>query len=1230
MVISVVTKQYKVERVLIDQGSSANILYWTTAQKLGVRSLTRCEGVLYGFVGERVPIRGTVEIETTFGDRNGTRTIPVVYTVVDIEASYNIIMGRPALNKLEAVVSTHHLCMKFPTGRAIATVWVDITMARRCYEDSLRIELTAKEAEVNVLDIDLDPRYFSEEKRPHPVGDLKEVQIGLSADQKTNIGTMLGEKEESQLISTLRRNADIFAWTTRDMPGIDPRFMCHHLSVSPRSKPVAQRKRKQGEEKRAAIKEEVRKLLAAGFVKEVQYPTWLANVVMVKKANGRWRMCTDYTDLNKACPKDPYPLPSIDRLVDGVSGHALLSFMDAYSGYNQIWMHLADEEKTAFITEEGAFCYKVMPFGLKNAGATYQRLMDKVFQEIIGEDMEVYVDDMVVKSSKEEAHYHKLERVFTVLRKNQLRLNLQKCSFGVRAGKFLGFMLTERGIEANLDKCQAIIDMRSPQNVKEVQQLMGKVAALSRFIPRSAETALPIFEALKKGRFTWTNECEEAFKHLKMTLSAPPILTRPVPGIPLHLYLSASEKAISSVLIQERDGEQWPVYFVSKVLQELETRYPRIDKVALALVTTSRRLRPYFQNFSIVVRTDLPIRQVLGKPDLARRMVAWSVQLSEFDITFESRGHVKAQAMTDFLVEMTPATDEDEKGEWFLLVDGSSNHTGSGVGVILEGPTGAFIEQSLHFEFKASNNQAEYEALLAGMKLAQELGVKKLTVKSDSKLVTGQVNGEYQAKDPQLAKYRDQAAFTASSFDKFTLLHVPRDQNERADLLAKLASTQRRGQQKTMIPEKLSMPAIERPEILSIGNKAATWMTPILDYLKKGAVPEDPKEALKTTKEATKYTILGQQLYRRGFSFPLLKCLEEEESSYVIKEVHEGVCGTHIGGRALASKIARAGYLWPTMKRDCMDYVKKCDKCQRFAERHKAPLENLHHVTSPWPFFKWGVDILGPFPPAPGQIKFLIVVVDYFTKWVEAEPVATITTERIKRFYWKKIICRFGILAEIVSDNGIQFASKGMVEFCKELNIKQVFTSVKHPQSNGQAEAANKVILRGLRRRLEEAKGRWAEELPQVLWSYHTTPNSTTNETPFRLTFGTEAMIPVEIGEPSPRTALFEPSKNEEELRANLDLVQEAKEIAHVKEYAIKARAARKYNQRVIPREFKTGDLVLKKITMTASRNKLTPLWEGPFRVIDEVGRGAYKLESLERKALPRTWNAASLRMYYS
>ncbi|RDX90401.1 hypothetical protein CR513_27737, partial [Mucuna pruriens] len=240
---------------------------------------------------------------------------------------------------------------------------------------------------------------------------------------------------------------------------------------------------------------------------------------MVRKANGKWRMCTDYTDLNKVCPKDPYPLPNIDRLVDSMSRFEFLSFMDAYSGYNQIKMHSDDEEKTAFITDGGAFCYKVMPFGLKNAGATYQRLMDKIFKDRC--------------RSVRRRHGGKIEGRRKPLRgtgasirsveEASAEVKPKKSSFGVQAGRFLGFMLTERGIEANPDKCRVMINMRSLQNVKKVQQLMGRVTTLSRFISKASEVATPILNTLKKERnFTWTPECEEAFLRLKAILATPP------------------------------------------------------------------------------------------------------------------------------------------------------------------------------------------------------------------------------------------------------------------------------------------------------------------------------------------------------------------------------------------------------------------------------------------------------------------------------------------------------------------------------------------------------------------------------------------------------------------------------------------------------------------------------------------------------------------------------------
>jgi len=263
------------------------------------------------------------------------------------------------------------------------------------------------------------------------------------------------------------------------MPGIDPDFLCHHLTRDPQVQPVRQRRRKFNDERRQVIREETQKLLSVGHIREIQYPEWLVNIVLVKKASGKWRMCIDFTDLNKACPKDSYPLPNIDALVDSTLGCRLLSFLDAFSGYNQIRMHPRDECKTAFMTELSCYYYKVMFFGLKNAGASYQRLMDRVLAPMIGRNIQAFVDDMVVTYQVKDHHVADLEELFTTIAKYGLKLNPEKCVFGVEAGKFLGFLLTKHGIEANPWKCIAIIAMRSLISVKEVQQLTRQMVALS-------------------------------------------------------------------------------------------------------------------------------------------------------------------------------------------------------------------------------------------------------------------------------------------------------------------------------------------------------------------------------------------------------------------------------------------------------------------------------------------------------------------------------------------------------------------------------------------------------------------------------------------------------------------------------------------------------------------------------------------------------------------------------
>ena len=218
------------------------------------------------------------------------------------------------------------------------------------------------------------------------------------------------------------------------------------------------------------------------------------------------------------------------------------------------------------------------------------------------------------------------------------------------------------------------------------------------------------------------------------------------------------------------------------------------------------------------------------------------------------------------------------------------------------------------------------------------------------------------------------------------------------------------------------------------------------------------------------------------------------------------------------------------MQEEAIQYTKRCDACQRHASVQHQPATELTSLSSPWPFAQWGMDILGPFPPAIGGCKFLFIEIDYFTKWMEAEPVAQITGHKTRDFVWKNIICRFGLPRTLITDNGRQFDNKRFEEFCSEFKINHRFTSVAHSQSNGEAEVTNRTILRGLKARLTQAKSSWADDLYNVLWAYRTTPRTPTGETPFKLTYGTEAVIPLNIELPSLQVENFDPQQNEDQL----------------------------------------------------------------------------------------------------
>ncbi|KAL0378351.1 UNVERIFIED_CONTAM: hypothetical protein Sradi_3140600 [Sesamum radiatum] len=357
-----------------------------------------------------------------------------------------------------------------------------------------------------------------------------------------------------------------------------------------------------------------------------------------------------------------------------------------------------------------------------------------------------------------------------------------------------------------------------------------------------------------------------------------------------------------------------------------------------------------------------------------------------------------------------------------------------------------------------------------------------------------------------------------------------------ADQLAKLASSNQfdGGRRITLLSTAKPIVGLEEEEGkeikgVSVGdNLTSTWMTPIVQFLMEGILLEDNKEAGKIKLRSARFVLIEGNLYKRGFSSPLLKCLNPDKAEYVLCEVHEGSCGNHSGARSLARKVLRLGYYWPTMVKDASSLVQKCSPCQRHTNYQHNPAVYMKTVESPCPFDMWGMDIVGKLPRAAGQKEYLIVAVDYFTKWVEAEPLAKIGEKEVMKVIWQNIICRFG-----------------------------------------------------------DAKGNWVHELPGVLWAYRTTPREPMQETPFNLIYGTEAVLPAEIGEETWRIRSYNSQRNSESRREDLNLMEEKREAARRRVYIYKSKMAKAYDSRVRPRKFEVGDLVLRKTKNTGPVGKL-------------------------------------------
>ncbi|VFQ95800.1 unnamed protein product [Cuscuta campestris] len=616
------------------------------------------------------------------------------------------------------------------------------------------------------------------------------------------------------------------------------------------------------------------------------------------------------------------------------------------------------------------------------------------------------------------------------------------------------------------------------------------------------------------------------------------VLAKQVKGEKLYLYLGVSPGAISSVLLREEGDTQRPIYYVSRTLRDAELRYSVVEKTILAVVNTVKKLNHYFQAHEVEVRSHQPVSIIISNPTASNRVIKWSVYPSQYQIEMKPRAAIKAQALADFMVECTARDNNPipvaEQGEWWTLsTDGSSAAKACGGGVVIQSPEGFRSYHAIKFQFKVSNYEAEYEALLSGLRLILNLKAEYIRIRCDSRLVVSQIKGEFDTKEERMRLYKEAALELLKILKGYELVQIPRAENTEADVLSKLSNDS---------PEHISKMA----HIENLGTPS----------------------------------IHGGANHGRSAR----RSMHGTSRSFLHGHTH------------------------------CLAGILLADHGERLCQARQA-LQ----------------DLIGLMPRAPGNFRWIIVAIDYFTKWIEAEPLVGGTSEQCSKFVNNNILCRYGVPKQITTDNGTQFEAGDFNELLGDWKIRHTYSSVAYPQGNGQVENANRTIMDGIKKRLESYNGAWVDQLPNVLWAYRTTPRRATGETPFSMCYGLETRAPSEVFIPTWREENYEARENEETMAADLNFVEERREQAFLKAENYRRQVKEYYDRKVRAREFRVGDLVLRKreASQPTEGGKFAKSYEGPYKVTAVLRPGTYKLATIEGRELGKHWNTHNLISFY-
>ena len=907
----------------------------------------------------------------------------------------------------------------------------------------------------------------------------------------------LSATQKEKLKSLIKEFSDIFKLDPT--PETRAHGVMHQIKLKPGTNPIACKPFPMSSFLHSETKKVTDLLLKAGMIRPGSGP-WAFPVVMVRKPGGKhWRMCVDFRKLNKVTVKDKWPFPRIQDLHHSLRGSSIFSTMDALAGFWQILVDPRDRAKTAFVTRHGLFEWNVMPMGLSNSPATFQRMMESVLTGMLHQFVLCYIDDVCVHSDNFDEHLAHLRRVFERFRQHHLALKPSKCHFGFSELKFLGWMASGSGIRPNPEKIEAILKFGTPTTIRELRSFLGMASWFRDSVKNFAMLAAPLTSQLKgpqgekRRRLKWNEESEKSFQAIKEAMAKQTFLHHPDPNKPFLVDCDASDVGVGAVLFQlDDEGKERPIVFVSRSLSAAERKWDASEKEAFAVIWALRdKLRPFLMGHApgFTVFTDhanlfFLLRQKKG------RLARWGLTLAEF---------------------------------------------------------------------------------ACDMKLVHKKGAKNKVADALSR-------------DPRFVKVEHPAEILAQPATTSTLSFT--------------TENVRKGQLRDPF-----------------------WKI-LISHLEGNDFPSDlPKQFRDKVKAAAQHHTLDESGLLRFSSAPSFVffegaeapvCLPKEFRETVINEHHRL---THDGVNRMHASIS-SRFWWKGMRKQIRAHVRSCVPCQKA----KATLHSRAHLTRPKTFRKpWdvvGIDFFGPLPRTSSGNRFVLTVVDAFTRFTILFALPEATSEAACKAL-KFIFCIFGFPRVIHSDRGSQFTSRLFQHICQRLRIKHTVTPPWHPQGNGFTERFHRFLKVRLRIQLDQVGKEWDAWLGPIALAHNQGVLATTKFSPCQLTFGRSPnFTPLDLKNP-----LAEQTKDLQLFGEELvSMLQDSWKKAQEDFRWAKEQQSRSANAAVPPRKphnFQVGDLALLHRPMRSDAKRLLSSklrfeWKGPFRLIEQLNDSVFKLMNLK------------------